>query len=131
MQMTVCSHLSVGTPSDARRLALRRRLPWLMLLSMLLALTVVEAMGQQMQVKKNQLLVLHLGAPVGDMEDYNGDPAYRSLIQENPFIEVKLIQPLPVKKLHRGRMIFVCAEVGIYTDASGRTWTIGKGCRPR
>jgi hypothetical protein len=85
-----------------------------------------------MQIKKNQVLILHRGPLIGDVEQYDGIPAYRSLIQEDPFIEVHFIQPVPVKKLNRGRMTFTCEEVGVYTERSTqKTWTIGKKCKLR
>jgi hypothetical protein len=101
------------------------------------ALTVIALVNcyspaQQMQIEKDQLLVLNLGDPVGILEQFRGTRAYRSLIQEKPFIEVELIQPLLAQKVRRGRMIFACGEVGVYTDEStGQTWTIGKKCRLR
>jgi hypothetical protein len=98
----------------------------------LFAVNAIQMSGQQMQIKKNQLVVLHLGAPIGEMDEYEGVPVYRSLIQEVPFIEVHVIPPLPAKRLHRGRMVFLCEEVGIYTEGSTqRTWTIGKRCKLR
>jgi hypothetical protein len=59
-------------------------------------------------------------------------PAYRFLIQDDPFIEVQFIQPLPARKVHRGRMTFSCEEIGVYTEGSThQTWTIGKRCKLR
>ncbi len=132
MRMAARPRSPSGILSELRRLAYAGRLSWPTALSVLLTLNAIQASGQQMQIKKDQLLVLGLGTPVGEMDEYEGVPVYRSLIQEVPFIEVHLIPPIPAKRLHRGRMVFLCEEVGIYTDGSTqRTWTIGKRCKPR
>lgn len=131
MQVTICTHSPSRALSEMRCHAPKGRLSWSMVLPLLFAAIASQVAGQQMQIKRNQFLVLQLGAPVGEMEEFEGVLAYRSLIQEVPFIEVHLIRPVPAKRLNRGRMIFSCEEVGIYTDASKRTWTTGKRCKLR
>jgi len=131
MRVAIRTHFPSGALNKLRRHAQRGCPSWPIALALLLTLNAIQASGQQMQIKKNQLVVLHLGALVGEMDESGGVPAYRSLIQKVPFIEVHLIRPVPAKRLHRGRMVFSCEEVGIYTDASGKTWTIGKRCNLR
>ncbi len=70
--------------------------------------------------------------PTGDIGQSNGTAAYRVIIQGAPFVEVQLVDPLPVDKVHHDRMVFACEEVGTYTDGStDKDWTIGKKCRLR
>lgn len=108
-----------------------RPLSVLVISSLILAISIYVP-AQQLQIKRNQLLVLHLGVPTGEIVQFNGAPAYRFLFQENPFIEVQFIYPLPARKMHQGRMTFACEEVGVYTDGSTQqVWTIGKRCKLR
>lgn len=130
-QVAILTHFPFEALNKLRCQARRGCLSWSIVLSLLLTVNAIQAPGQQMQIKKNQLVVLHLGTLVGEMDESGGVPVYRSLIQEVPFIEVHLIQPVPAKRLHRGRMVFSCEEVGIYTGASRKTWTIGKRCKLR
>ncbi len=118
--------------SKLRRVTQKGRLSWSMALCLLLAVGAIQVPGQQMEIKKNQWLVLNLGTPEGEMDEYEGVRAYRSLLQQVPFIEVHLIRPVPAKRLHRGRTVFLCEEVGIYTRGSTlKTWSIGKRCKLR
>ena len=124
---SLCPHLDSSVPREQRR--------WLftgLCVSFMMLAIATHSSAQQMQIKKSQMLVLYLSTPTGRVEEYNGGLAYRSLIQEHPFIEINLIQPVPAKRLHRGRTTFACEEVGAYTDSSAReTWTIGKRCKLR
>ena len=132
MRIASSRHSPIEALNKLRRVAQKRRLNWSMALYLLLAVSSVQAPGQQMQIKKNQLLVLNLGTPEGEMDKYEGVRAYQSLIQQVPFIEVHFIRPVPAKRLRRGRMVFLCEEVGIYTKGSAqKTWTIGKRCKLR
>jgi hypothetical protein len=115
-----------------RRVRQRRRLLSMLVISSLILAIAIHVPAQQLKIKKNQLLVLNIGTPTGEVEQFNGTLAYRFLIQDHPFIEVQFIQPLPARKVQRGRMTFACEEVGVYTDGSThQVWTIGKRCKLR
>jgi hypothetical protein len=102
----------------------------LLMIPALFPVTASFSSAQHIQVQKDQILILHLVTPTGDVEQSNGTAAYRVIIQCAPFVEVQLVDPLPVDKVHRDRMVFACEEVGMYTDGStDKDWTIGKKCR--
>ena len=104
----------------------------LLIPALLLLLGEVHAQAQQMRTLKNQRVTLRIDVLSKASGTTMGTPVYSKLMQKEPYIEVQLMIPVSANRLHRGRMSFLCEEVGIFDQGSpASTWTIGKRCSPR
>ena len=84
-----------------------------------------------MHFSQNRTLVLTSYALTFPVLGASDALAFKVVIQEDPFIEIQLQNPLPESRLIGRRLRFFCEQVGVFKDQrSQNTWTIGKGCKP-
>ena len=100
------------------------------ILVLLLMLGNIYGHAQQMRILRNQRIALRISGLPAASGNLKGVPVYARLVQDVPYVEVQLTHPLPASRVHPGRMLFQCEEVGVF-DGGSSIWTIGKRCRPR
>ena len=97
----------------------------------LLLFPMLYGQERQMHFSQNRTLVLTSYALTFPVLGASDAPAFKVVIQEDPFIEIQLQNPLPESRLIGRRLRFFCEQVGVFKDQrSQNTWTIGKGCKP-
>jgi len=122
-------------PDGRRQEASHRSRRWtviVMLIVMLIALSrVSDAQDRQMRIYRNKVLVLTTCKFLEPVPSTTQVPMFSLILQQDPFVEVHLKQPLSPARLEKQHR-FICDEVGTFENQrSSHSWTIGKSCRPQ